>query len=120
MPRLGSGSGLLGLGVRCGQVPRGGAGAELPYLEAEHRDRDAERQVQHGAERAAELDVLRLIAAGLSNAEIASKLFVSQGTVKTHVTRILTKLALRDRVQAAVLAYETCLIRPGTVNSPEA
>jgi hypothetical protein len=59
-----------------------------------------------------------LIAAGPSNAEIATTLFVSQGTVKTHVTRILAQLALRDRVQAAVLAYETGLIRPGTDSSP--
>lgn len=60
-----------------------------------------------------ELDVLRLIAAGRSNREIASHLYLSEGTVKTHVNRILTKLDLRDRVQAVVLAYESGLIRPG-------
>jgi DNA-binding NarL/FixJ family response regulator len=60
-----------------------------------------------------ELDVLRLIARGHTNLEIGAKLFISQATVKTHVTRVLSKLDLRDRVQAVVLAYETGLVRPG-------
>lgn len=60
-----------------------------------------------------EAEVLRLMAAGLANHEIAAKLFLSQATVKTHVKRVLMKLGLRDRVQAVVLAYETGLIRPG-------
>lgn len=61
-----------------------------------------------------ELEVLRLLATGLSNAELAERLFLSPTTVKTHVGRILSKLELRDRVQAVVLAYETGLIAPGT------
>lgn len=60
-----------------------------------------------------ETDVLREIAAGLSNVEIGQRLYVSEGTVKTHVAAILRKLDLRDRTQAAVAAYELGLVRPG-------
>jgi DNA-binding NarL/FixJ family response regulator len=57
--------------------------------------------------------VVKLVAQGLSNAEVARRLYLSDATVKSHIARILAKLGLRDRIQVVVLAYETGIVRPG-------
>jgi DNA-binding NarL/FixJ family response regulator len=65
-----------------------------------------------------ELEVLLQVARGMSNSEIADRLYLGEATVKTHLGRVLTKLDVRDRVQAVVLAYESGLVTPGTADQP--
>jgi len=78
----------------------------------------ATRQARLEALSERELDVLRMLASGRSNAEIGSALYISETTVKTHLTRVLTKLGARDRLQAVIAAYELGFVEPG--RSPDA
>jgi DNA-binding NarL/FixJ family response regulator len=89
-------------------------------IEAYIRDHPAPRPSPPGLHELTprELEILKHVARGLSNAEIAEQLVLSPLTVKTHVARVLDKLNLRDRVQAVVLAYETGIIHPGSEHPP--
>jgi len=80
----------------------------------EYSQRPARRRSDAGLDLLTEreLEVLRLLATGKSNAELADHLYLGEGTIKTHVSHLLSKLGLRDRVQAVVYAYESCLVEP--------
>jgi DNA-binding NarL/FixJ family response regulator len=79
-----------------------------------HPPTEAVRRERFGELTERELEVVQLLTHGLSNAEIGDRLYLSGATVKTHVTRVLQKLGVRDRVQAVVLAYESGLVQPGS------
>ncbi len=111
--------------VRAVRVVAAGDALLTPAVTRQLLDRVARRlpaPVGQGPEALAELtererEVLELLARGMSNAEIASALIVGDATVKTHVSNVLMKLGLRDRVQAVVLAYEIGLVRPGSASA---
>ncbi|MDO5753915.1 response regulator transcription factor [Arthrobacter sp.] len=99
-----SGDGLLAPSVTKRLIEQFAVSGTRPVLSRDRLDSLTDR----------ELEVMRLVGRGFSNQEIATHLFIAQQTVKTHVSKILTKLGLRDRVQAVVLAYETGLVEPGS------
>jgi DNA-binding NarL/FixJ family response regulator len=100
-----TGDALLAPSITRRLVERFAAGDQVPAQSAVHRDLAVLTP--------RELEVFTLMGHGLSNAELAEELTLSEATVKTHVARIFAKLSLRDRAQAVVLAYETGLISPG-------
>ncbi|MGZ4175346.1 MAG: response regulator [Solirubrobacteraceae bacterium] len=112
--------------VRAVRVVAAGEALLTPAVTRQLLDRVARRlpaPVGHTPDSLAELtdrerEVLELLARGMSNAEIAEALVVGDATVKTHVSNVLLKLGLRDRVQAVVLAYEIGLVKPGLADSP--
>jgi DNA-binding NarL/FixJ family response regulator len=111
--------------VRAVRVVAAGDALLTPAVTRQLLDRVARRlpaPVSRDPEALAELtererEVLELVARGMSNAEIAAALFIGEATVKTHVSNVLMKLGLRDRVQAVVLAYELGLVAPGPASS---
>ena len=103
MRTVAAGGGLLDPGVTRRVIESFAAAPPLRTRRAETLEALTER----------ERDVLRLIGRGLSNSEIAAELYLGETTVKTHVSNVLAKLGLRDRVQAVVAAYETGHVRPG-------
>jgi DNA-binding NarL/FixJ family response regulator len=93
------------------RIVAGGDALIAPSVTRRLLDAARDRQVGQLTER--EVEVLRLVAQGLSNREIAEYLMLAEPTVKTHVSHLLLKLDLRDRAQLVVLAYETGIVRPG-------